>query len=69
MSTLLDTKAVADRLGVGHRTVIEYLFRSRKLRAAGEQHTGTRNFPEPDHHYAGHPVWEPSTIEQWEQTR
>lgn len=65
---LLDTNALADRLGVGPRTVTEYLYRSRRLRAKGITKTGTYGLPEPDDTYGGRPVWKESTIARWERS-
>lgn len=52
---LMDTAAVAARLGVSRSTISTYLARGR--------------MPAPDNRYGGSPVWCPSTIELWIEQR
>lgn len=65
----LDTEEVARLLGVGPRSVTEYLYRSRVLRSRNKPGRGTYGFPEPDKRYGGRAVWKPSTIEAWQRSR
>ncbi len=55
----LDTKGVAELLGVSPTTVTRY-------RAADRAKYG---FPEPDGHIGGRPWWWSTAIEKWEKSR
>lgn len=52
---LLDTKGIAEHLGVSIRTVETWRYR--------------RQLPEPEFTFSGVPVWKQKTIEKWHEKR
>lgn len=61
---MLDTKEVADMIGVEPNTVRTYLKRTRRREVAGED-LRAQDFPLPDKIFGDSPAWLPSTIRAW----
>lgn len=65
---LLDTAAVAARVGLGVQTIRIYLKRTRAL-VAEDLPVRPQDFPLPDRVIGRSPAWFPSTIDRWLASR
>jgi predicted DNA-binding transcriptional regulator AlpA len=65
--TLLDVRGVAERLGISHKTVLNYHQTAERRRR--EETTRRGDFPPPDLLFGRSPVWKLGTIRAWQRTR
>ena len=82
--TLLDIRAIAERLDLNERTVRNYHQQAVHNRSCTTPHRVKKgdgyvtrppcspkagDFPEPDARFGGHPAWTETTVEQWAANR